>query len=143
MEYLIILLWFVVGIIALIAEINTVELVSIWFVIGAFVTMIVSAFVPTNYVVQGVTFIAVTLLSLIILRPWLSKKFGKKKTEVDSINTMVGYKGEASTDINSKSGKVVVNGTTWSAVSDDEIKQGESVVVVSENNITLKVEREK
>lgn len=143
MEYLIILLWFVVGIIALIAEINTVELVSIWFVIGAFVTMIVSAFVPTNYVVQGVTFIAVTLLSLIILRPWLSKKFGNKKTEVDSINTMVGYKGEASTDINSKSGKVVVNGTTWSAVSDDEIKQGESVVVVSENNITLKVEREK
>lgn len=143
MEYLIILLWFVVGIIALIAEINTVELVSVWFVIGAFVTMIVSAFVPTNYVAQGVTFIAVTLLSLVILRPWLSKKFGVKKTEVDNINTLIGYKGVASTDINSKSGKVVVNGTTWSAVSDNEIKQGENVVVVSENNITLKVEREK
>ena len=143
MEYLIILLWFAVGIIALIAEINTVELISVWFVIGAFVTMIVSAFVPKNYIAQGVTFIAVTVLSFAILRPWLSKKFGKQKTEVDNINTLVGYKGVASTDIDSKGGKVVVNGTTWYALSDDLIKEGESVVVLKEENITLKVEREK
>ncbi len=143
MEYLIILLWFIVGIVALIIEINTIELVSVWFVIGAFVSMIVSAFVPTNYIAQGVTFIVVTCLSFAIFRPWLSKKFGHKQTEVDNINTLVGYKGVAGSDIDSKSGKVVVNGTTWSAISDESIKEGESVVVISENNITLKVEREK
>lgn len=143
MEYLIILLWFAIGIAALIVEINTIELVSVWFIIGAFASMLVSAFVPTNYVAQGVTFIAVTVLSLVIFRPWLSKKFGKKKSEVDNINTMVGYKGKALTNINSKGGTVSVNGTSWQAISDEDINEGDSVIVTQEDNITLKVEKEK
>lgn len=143
MEYLIILLWFTIGIAALIIEINTVELVSVWFIIGAFASMLVSAFVPTNYVAQGVTFIVVTILSLVIFRPWISKKFGKKKSEVDNINTMVGYKGKALTNINSKGGSVSVNGTSWQAISDEDINEGDSVIVTEEDNITLKVEKEK
>ena len=143
MEYLILILWFIVAMFALIVEIQTTELVSIWFVIGAFVTMIVSAIIPTNYLAQSLTFVISSIIALIILRPILTKKLKiNKKSDTDTINTMDGYKGFAETDIDSQGGKVNVNGTTWSAVSSELIKEGERIKVVKEDNITLVVEKE-
>ena len=143
MEYLILILWFIVAMFALIVEIQTTELVSIWFVIGAFVTMIVSAIIPTNYLAQSLTFVISSIIALLILRPILTKKLKiNKKSDTDTINTMDGYKGFAETDIDSQGGKVNVNGTTWSAVSSELIKEGERIKVVKEDNITLVVEKE-
>jgi membrane protein implicated in regulation of membrane protease activity len=142
MAYLIVGAWFLVAIIALVIELETAELVSVWFVVGAFVSMIVSACIPTNYAAQICTFAIVSVIALLILRPILSKKFNLRKTQVDNINTMEGYEGFAETDMNQDGGKVNVNGTSWQAVSDKEIEKGMKIVVVRENNITLVVREE-
>jgi len=142
MEYFIVAAWFAVAIIALIVEIQTVELVSIWFVVGAFAAMIVSACVPTNYAAQLITFIVVSVIALIALRPVFSKKVNMKNTDVDVINTMSGYKGFAETDIDSEGGKVNVNGTSWQAVSESPIQKGKKIIVIREDNLTLVVREE-
>ncbi len=144
MEYCILILWFVVAIFALIVEINTVDLVSIWFVIGAFGAMIVSSIFPVNYVAQIATFVITSIIALIILRPILNKKLKiNKKSEADNINTMDGYKGFCETDVDANGGKVNVNGTTWNATSKELIKKGERIKVIKEENITLVVEKER
>ncbi len=143
MEYTILILWFVIALLALVVEISTTELVSIWFIIGAFITMIVSAIWPTNYIAQVCVFVISSILSLIILRPILNKKLKlNQKSDADSINTMIGYVGFCETDIDKDGGKVNVNGTSWNAKSDTFIEKGERIKVIKEENITLIVEKE-
>ena len=78
-----------------------------------------------------------------ILRPILSKKYNLRKTQVDNINTLEGYKGFAETDIDANEGKVNVNGTSWQAKSEgSKIVKGSKIVVVKEDNITLVVKEE-
>ena len=143
MEYLVVGAWFLLAIIALVVELETAELVSVWFVVGAFVAMVVSACVPTNYIAQIVSFAIVSIIALLILRPILSKKYNLRKTQVDNINTLEGYKGFAETDIDANEGKVNVNGTSWQAKSEgSNILKGSKIVVVKEDNITLVVKEE-
>lgn len=143
MEYWILALWFSIAILALVVEIQTVDLVSIWFVVGAFIAMIVSAIWPTEYVAQASSFAIASLVALVILRPLLAKKLKiYQPTEAEKINTMDGYKGFAETDIDADGGKVNVNGTSWHAVSSEPISEGERIKVVKEDNLTLVVEKE-
>ena len=142
MEYWIIAVWFVIALIALVIELQTTELVSAWFIIGAFCSMIVSAIWPNAYVWQIVTFVIVSIIALLVIRPILTKKLKlNEKTPTDSINTMVGYKGFAETDVNLNGGHVNVNGTSWEAISEDSILKGDKTIVVEEKNITLKVKK--
>lgn len=144
MEYWILAFWFAVAIVALVVEIETTELVSAWFIVGAFITMIVAAIWPKEYIAQVSTFVVSSGLALVILRPILTKKLKLNKTnETDKINTMDGYKGFAETDIDEYGGKVNVNGTTWSATSTSPINEGDRIRVVRESNLTLIVEKDK
>lgn len=144
MEYWILAFWFAVAIVALVVEIETTELVSAWFIVGAFITMIVAAIWPKEYIAQVSTFVLSSGLALVILRPILTKKLKLNKTnETDKINTMDGYKGFAETDIDEYGGKVNVNGTTWSATSTSPINEGDRIRVVRESNLTLIVEKDK
>jgi membrane protein implicated in regulation of membrane protease activity len=143
MEYLILGLWFIIAITALIVELQTTELVSVWFVVGAFITMIVAAIWPKEYVAQGCTFVIASAISLMILRPLLAKRLKiNQETVVDKINSLEGYKGFAETDIDSYGGKANVNGTSWNAVSSELIKEGDRIEVIKEDNITLTVKKE-
>ncbi len=143
MEYMIIGLWLAIAIIALVIELQTAELVSAWFIIGAFVAMIVSAIFPTAYLAQVITFVVVSIASLFILRPILSKKLRLNEDNGgDNLNSLVGYKGFAETDIDKSSGHVNVNGTSWQAVSEELIKKGEKICVIEEKNLTLSVRKE-
>ena len=144
MEYWILAFWFAVAIVALVVEIETTELVSAWFIVGAFITMIVAAIWPKEYIAQVSTFVLSSGLALVILRPILTKKLKLNKTnDTDKINTMDGYKGFAETDIDEYGGKVNVNGTTWSATSTSPINEGDRIKVVRESNLTLIVEKDK
>ena len=143
MEYWILALWFIIALFALVVEIQTTELVSVWFVVGAFITMIVSAIWPKEYIAQCATFAVASTLALIVLRPLLTRKFKiNEASEAEKINTMDGYKGFAETDIDSEGGKVNVNGTSWNAVSKEPINKGDRIRVIKEDNITLIVEKE-
>ncbi|KKM90496.1 hypothetical protein LCGC14_1238050 [marine sediment metagenome] len=54
---------------------------------------------------------------------------------------LVGLEGKASSEVGPESGSVRVHGEIWSAVSDEDISEGSSVVVESANGLKVKVKR--
>ncbi len=143
-NYTILILWFFIAIAALVVEVHTAALVSAWFIVGSFCSMIVAAIWPTAYVAQVIVFVVVSILSLWFVRPILKNKFkidSKKQSIYDSINTMIGYKGFAETEIDKNGGKANINGTSWDAVSEEPILKGSKVIVTKENNILLTVKK--
>lgn len=64
-----------------------------------------------------------------------------KRKPVTGIEELIGFKGVAKTDINSRSGMVILHGELWQAVSDEEIKKDEEVIVEEVIGLTLKVRK--
>jgi len=54
---------------------------------------------------------------------------------------MVGLEGHAASDINSREGSIKVHGEIWSAVSDEDILKGETVIVEAVEGLKLKVKK--
>lgn len=64
-----------------------------------------------------------------------------KRKPVTGVEELIGLKGVAKTDINSYSGMVMVHGELWQAISDENIKKDEEVVVEEVRGLTLKVRK--
>lgn len=83
-----ILLWLAIVIIAVIVEIETVQLVSVWFAASGLITMILAAFnVP--FEIQLVVFVVLTSLLFFISR-LLVKKINNSKSDNSTIESMIG-----------------------------------------------------
>ena len=87
MKFTALTIWLIVFVVLLLAELTTVGLTTIWFAIGALVSLIsVTVFNP-NWYIQLIIFIVVSVVSLITLRPIAVKYFNKNKikTNVEEI----------------------------------------------------------
>lgn len=131
--------WFGLALALGLIEVITTNLVSIWFVISALLSMIVSLFTD-NLLIQ----IGIFVIVGIALIP-LSKKI-YKKIKVNNASTnfdrIIGMKGIVIKDINKDNiGEVKVDGKVWSAYSDTNISEGEIVKVLSINSVKIKVEK--
>jgi len=69
----------------------------------------------------------------------MAMKTRRKKPRIGE-KEMVGKRGMALTDINPR-GQVKVEGKIWKAVAEEEIKEGEEIMVVEQERLTLKVKR--
>ena len=122
-------IWLIVIIVMSVLEACTAQLVSIWFVIGAVVSLIVSIF-STSVTLQIIVFIAVTLLMLFLTRPFVKKLFSFKKEDTNS-GRYIGKTGIVVKTINNEIGEGQVNifGSIWTArsVDDSIIDEGENV----------------
>ena len=132
-------IWLTVAIFLGIIEAITTNLVSVWFVISAIISMILSLFTD-NLIIQIGAFVLIG----IVLMP-ISKKLYKKvkvsnaKTNLDRI---IGMKGLVTEDITKDNiGEVKVDGKKWSAYADTDISRGEPVRILSINSVKLKVEK--
>lgn len=76
-------LWLAAAIILAIVEANTVQLVSIWFAVGALAAMI-PAIIGMDFTAQFAVFTVVSILVLAITRPFVKKKLTVQKTETNS-----------------------------------------------------------
>ena len=55
---------------------------------------------------------------------------------------LIGEKGEAQTILSpNKEGKVLIQGGWWNALSNEEIKKGEKIIVHEVDGLTLKVKK--
>ena len=63
------LFWGVLFLLFVVIELATVNLVTIWFAIGALITLFVSYFIEVNVLIQTVIFIVVSLISLLLTKP--------------------------------------------------------------------------
>ena len=73
------IIWLVLAVVMAVLEAATVQLVSIWFVIGSVAACVTSLFTD-NILIQAIVFVAVTGIALIATRP-LVKKIKSKKAE--------------------------------------------------------------
>lgn len=131
--------WLIFFIILVIIELITVNLVTIWFALGALITSLVSLY-TTDTVILLAFFVITSLLLLILTKP-VVKKLKVKKVVATNLDQVIGKTGIVSVPIEKDQiGEVKVLGKTWSAYSDKEISKDKKVKILSISGVKLKVE---
>lgn len=131
--------WAALFVVLCIVEANTANLITIWFALGALLTLIASAIgVPPAW--HFPLFVVSSLILLAITRPLIKNKLVIKgeKTNADRVIGKTALVRENITP-DKFSGVVTVGGQTWSAVSSDgeAIEEGEEVVVEAIEGVKL------
>ena len=120
-EYGFALFWIAVVAAAAIVEAETCDLVAIWFVPGALISMIIALF-GVDFWIQAVVFIAISAASLILFFTVFKKRIPKKKKHQTNADALIGAKGIVEEEINNihETGSVKVHGLVWTARSANE-----------------------
>ena len=133
--------WFIIFLLLLLIEIFTVNLVTIWFAIGALASL-ASTYFTDNVIIQIVVFVVVSILMLIILKP-LTKRFKTKHVIATNLDRVIGMEAIVTEEISkNKVGEVRVDGKKWSAVSNETIPKDAIVIVQKIEGVKLIVKKE-
>ena len=136
-------IWIGIAVVMAVIETSTVQLVSVWFVIGALCAALASIFTD-NIVIQTVVFVAVSLVALVITRPLVQKfKKNNKKTNTNA-DRVIGETGVMLSDISEIDdiARVKVRGEVWSAKTDNPpLEKGDRVRVLAIEGVKLIVEK--
>lgn len=138
-QWLIPIIWLLLAILFVVIEIVTLNLVSVWFAIGASSSMFVAIADYDNYALQGIVFVVVSMIALIVIRNWSMKKLksGAIKTNV---NSLIGKKAIVTRKIEALSlGEVKVDGNFWTAktINDDTIEENSIVEILEISGVKL------
>ena len=133
-------IWLVVLIIAVVVEVLTMGLTTIWFAGGA-LAAIVATLLHAPIAVQVILFFIVSLLLLFFTRPVAVKYFNKDRVKTN-VESLIGRQAIVISEINNIQGvgQVTVSGQQWSARSMDNsiiIPAGAVVNVMSINGVKL------
>lgn len=132
------LTWLIIFIFLIFVEIATVNLVSIWFAIGAIASCILSIYVD-NQIIQLGCFVITSTICLILTKSIISKIKNHKITPTN-LDRVIGDIGIVTEDIDEfNNGEVKVDGKTWTATSKETLKVGTKVKIVSINGVKLNV----
>lgn len=133
--------WLGLVIILAIVELETVNLLTIWFVLSGIVTIFVSYF-WNNIVIEVSTFIILGIFFLITTRP-LFKKYLHKKDIRTNLDQVVGMKGVVTESIKKGVvGEVKVAGKKWSAISQENLKIGDYCIIEEIKGVKLIVRKD-
>ena len=128
----------------IIAEVCTIELVSIWFVVGSLVAFILARIPQVPYYVSIIAFFVVSLVMLFSIRP-IAKKFAPHRRNFNS-EGRIGkeYVLKKSIEPN-KLGEVKIGDVIYNAKSIDNkpIEEGKEIVIKAIEGNTLVVETKK
>jgi membrane protein implicated in regulation of membrane protease activity len=137
------LIWFILGFILLLGELVIPSFILIFFGIGAwFTTLAVFIGFAPNINIQLLVFMAFSILTLLLFRKKSLENSPKLKHRkvIEDISSVVGEHVLVLEDLTPHvTGKVELHGTSWQAISDVPVKKGIEVVVVEQDNLTLKV----
>lgn len=134
--------WLCVIIVLTVLEISTVNLVSVWFIASAIVSLIFSLFCD-NVLIQVGIFVILGVILLLLTRKHLVKILSVKR-ESTNADRVIGQHAIVTEDISIQSpGEVSVLGKKWTAVSDVNIKKGSTVKVLTIEGVKLRVKEEK
>ena len=134
-----IILWASVFFIALVVELATTELVSIWFCGASLVTEILAA-AKVGYLIQIIVWITVAAALLLVFKLFLEKKF-KARTQKTNYDALIGedilITEPVSKNVN---GAGKYRDVVWTVASDEDIAADEyaEIVEISGNKLIVK-----
>ncbi len=136
--------WFYIFLAFLIIELLTINLVTIWFAVGALVAAALSYW-GQPYDVQISVFLTVSIALLIPLKPWAQQKFNNSRAKTN-LEALIGKTAlvEQTIDTANELGKVKLDGMEWSAKTEDLhdiIQEGELVEVIKVEGVKLIVKK--
>ena len=132
-------LWLIIFVAALLIEVMTSDLVSIWFSLAAIPSFIL-ALLNVPPLIQSVVFLLTSFVLIVFTRPYVYKYFktNEIKTNVDA---MVGAIGTVTQEISPlENGRVKYRAQDWAAASKEVIKVGTQVRVLDIEGNKLIVE---
>lgn len=114
-----------------------------------FAALAVAAIVPlvlslmgADVWVQGLGFLVASILTLVFVRPLITKWQGERPEKMTNVASMVGKPGIVLEQVTDRTGLVKVWGEDWTARSTEAIEPGEKVVVEQIDGASLIVRRE-
>ena len=134
------ILWLVIVVLLTVIEVSTINLVSVWFIVSALVSLFMS-FIVDSFYIQFAVFVCLGLVLMLITRPILVKKLARRKVPTN-FDRVIGMEGVVTEEITKfKMGEVKVDGKKWSAVSEEKIEVGEHVIVEAIDGVKLVVRK--
>ncbi len=138
-----VIFWLAIAILAGVIEASTAGLFSVWFAIGALVT-ILPAWAGVSFNMQIAVFIAASALSLVFTRPFFRRVLHVGRTPTNA-DMLIGARAAVVTEIDNirERGRVHAGGLDWEARSADgsKIEKGAVVKVLELRGVTLIVEK--
>lgn len=133
--------WIILFLVLLFIELATVNLVSIWFAIGA-VAAFVTSFITDSVVIQLLVFVVVSVVTLFLTMPMVKKVRNKEKVVPTNLDRVIGKEAEVTKKIDATHyGEVEIFGTVWTATSEDSLKVGEKVIIDAIDGVKLIVKK--
>lgn len=133
-------IWIAVIVFAVVIELLTDQLFTIWFVPAAIVVTVLD-FVNLDFVWQIIIFLIISLIGIFLIRRFFTKRLSddSSKTNIDSI---IGEKCVVTEKIDNFAGcgQVKVHGQAWSARGcneDDVFEEGEILRIVAIEGVKL------
>jgi inner membrane protein len=138
-------LWFIVGLVFLLAELALPGLIIIFFGVGAWIAALAYLLLGVGLNSQLVIFILSSLVSLALLRRFLLKD---KNSSTPYLNAneldkeFIGHTCTVSQPIlpGPEGGRVQFRGTNWKAISHVPVATGEIVRIIAKDSIVLVVQ---
>ena len=137
-----IIIWFVVVIIAALIEMNTMDLTSIWFSVGALLAFVL-AIANANIAIQIVVFFVVSIGLIIAVRP-IAKNYFRTNRINTNADRLVGKVAVVTKDIRvGERGEVKIDGKYWLAVTNgkEDLEIDEKVEVLAIEGVKLIVDK--
>ena len=128
--YVCIVAWIVVIIAAIVIEVSTVALTSVWFALGGIVSLILAIF-DVGFLWQMLSFIGISTIALIATRP-IAKKMNTKDVIYTNSDKIIQMGGGVTKEIPAgEIGEIRVNSEVWRAKSleTETLHIGEKVIV--------------
>ncbi len=140
------LIWFLVGVAFLIAELIMPAFILIFFTAGCWIAALVVWLFDIELTVQILVFLVSSLVLLFTLRKYSLKIFrGKTQDDIDDhyTDSKIGKTAIVTKKIApNMPGEIKVMGSFWRAIANEEIEEGISVLIEkkeSEDGLTFKV----
>lgn len=134
------LFWFIMGFILFVLELIIPGFVIFFFGLGAWFTSFICLILNPGINIQVIIFAFVSIISLLTLRKYLNSKFfaSRDDPEIDVDDDFTGRTAVAISSFDAGStGRIEFRGSHWNAESTSDIKEGQEVVIVNKNNVTM------
>ena len=136
------ILWMAAIILFAVLELTTIQLISIWFAIGALAALVFSYFGFSN-IVQLFVFLIVSAICVFLARPVIRKTI--KTEEKTNFDAIIGKKAVVTKQVNNlkAQGEAEINGNLWSvrSINDEIIEKDEIVTIEKIEGVKLIVKK--